>query len=241
MLTVITPTGDRPLAFSLCKRWMENQTHKPDQWIVIDDGKQSMDLQSEGYLEYVRREPVKTDPKHTLVVNVATAIPKIKGDKVIFWEDDEYYAPEFLEVMNHHLDKFQVVGIGWAKYYHIRTGGWVEHQNMNHASLAQTGFQMSVLSMVQMCIDRGMEKEWLDCQIWDETMKSKTTISHLIFRDERKPLYVGIKGLPGRNGIGIGHKIETYKNHDDKGRSKLISWVQKDYQVYLNVLKEIGI
>ena len=39
MITVITPTGDRPLAFSLCRKWIFNQTIKPDQHIIVDDGK----------------------------------------------------------------------------------------------------------------------------------------------------------------------------------------------------------
>jgi len=39
IITAITPTGDRPLALALCQQWMDAQTVRPDQWIVVDDGK----------------------------------------------------------------------------------------------------------------------------------------------------------------------------------------------------------
>src|SRR5687768_6841694 len=38
VITVITPTADRPAAWPLAERWMARQTVQPDQWIVADDG-----------------------------------------------------------------------------------------------------------------------------------------------------------------------------------------------------------
>lgn len=240
-ITVITPTGDRPVPFSLCRRWMSLQTLKPDQWIIIDDGKTPMfipDLQP--YEQYVRRQPRPDDPKHTLVVNIATALPLIKGDVVFFCEDDEYYEKDYLREMVGRFDGNEVLGIGWAKYYHLPTGGYIEHKNMEHSSLAQTAFKMSSIGLVKKCVDRGMEKEWLDCQIWDEVKKSKSgasPIKALIFKDDRKPLYVGMKGLPGRFGIGVGHKASTYPFHDPADRPILKRWVREHHQVYLDILK----
>jgi len=242
--TVITPTGDRPIAFALSRKWMACQTVKPKRWVIIDDGKIPMDLgELRSYEYYVRREPQPNDPKHTLVVNVKESLPFIEGDKVLFWEDDEYYAPAYLEKMIKKLTSFSVVGIGCAKYYHLITGGYIEHQNMEHASLAQTGFDISVLPMIKSCVDKGMEKDWLDCNIWREVQRSKRSddpISSMIFRDTDNPLFVGMKGLPGRFGIGIGHKTDSYKNHDDADRSKLKEWMPHDYPAYLDLLKEIA-
>lgn len=241
MITVITPTGDRPEAFKLCRKWIAHQTVNPDQWLIVDDGKEPLKFAPVGYEKYIRREPQPTDPKHTLTVNVAEALKYVTGDKILFMEDDEYYAPTYIEEMSMRLERFQVVGIGWAKYYHLPTGGYVEHKNMNHASLAQTGYRKEVSGLIKKCVARGMEKEWLDCQIWAETMKTQGSLNKIpcnIFRDIDNPLYVGMKGLPGRNGIGIGHKETMYSSHDDANRTKLREWIRKvdDFQLYMSLL-----
>lgn len=236
MITIITPTGDRPLAFSLCRKWIFNQTIKPDQHIIVDDGKTAMiieDLQS--YEFYIRREPLPSDPKHTLVVNIKTALPHIKGDKIFICEDDEYYSPDYISSISGKLEARQVVGITCAKYYHLPTGGYEQHKNIEHASLAQTAFQSSILPLIEKCVDKGMEQRWLDDNIWKEVLKDKK-ISFNLFVDKEESLYCGIKGLPGRFGIGIGHNPKAYKKHDDIARSKLREWILNDYQSYLDIL-----
>ena len=167
MITAITPTGDRPEALALCRRWMAAQTLKPDQWLIIDDGKIPANIDfGESYIQYVRREPRADDPQHTLVVNVECALSYVLGDRIFFIEDDEYYAPEYIKTMNRQLDDYQLVGIGASKYYHLPTGGYVRHNNMNHASLAQTAFRAEMLPLVRQCAAQGMEKYWLDDRIW---------------------------------------------------------------------------
>ena len=238
MITVITPTGDRPLAFSLLRKWISNQTIKPDQHIIVDDGKIPMQIEDlQSYEFYIRREPLASDPKHTLVVNIKTALEDIKtveNNKIIICEDDEYYAPNYIFTMAKKLEDYQIVGITCAKYYHLPTGGYEQHKNIQHASLAETAFQSSFLPIVGRCIDKGMEQRWLDDNIWREVLGKK--ISHDLFLDKEQSLYCGIKGLPGRFGIGIGHNPKVYKKHDDIQRSKLKEWIPNDYQYYLNVL-----
>jgi hypothetical protein len=235
MITAITPTGDRLLAFSLCRRWMENQTRQPDQWIVVDDGKMPMSGPSlrdtENGFEYVRREPRLTDPKFTLADNLRTAIPHIKGNKILIIEDDEYYAPGYVATMARYLDKYEVVGIGRSRYYHLPIGGYAVIGNMDHASLAETGFRRSFLPEFRQILTPG--KLYIDFAIW---RKAKIRHKGFIFRDEKAPLYVGIKGLPGRNGIGRGHDERLYK-YFDKDRRILKKWIPRDYQIYLEVLR----
>jgi len=238
--SVITPTGDRPEAFKLCRKWLHQQTIKPEQWIIVDDGVVPLDLGALYPNEiYVRREPKPNDPKHTLVINIDEGLKHITGDKIFFWEDDEYYAPTYLEAMLSKLNDYDVVGIGCAKYYHLVTGGYVELGNMEHASLAQTAFNFHVLPLIKKCVLMGMERDWLDCNIWKQIKKSKKTdspVTSLIFKDDKNELFVGMKGLPGRLGIGIGHKIASYKKQDDENRSILKAWNPNDYQTYLDLL-----
>ena len=227
MITAITPTGDRPLAFSLCRRWMEGQTQGPDQWIVVDDGKNPM-KPFDG-IDYIRREPLPSDPKFTLAENLKAAIPHVKGDKIIIIEDDEYYAPIYIEVMGKNFGRHEVVGIGKSRYYHLPSGGYMIIGNMGHASLAQTAISKSFLSFFQSILTPG--KLYIDYEVW---RRAKKRGSGFIFFDP-KPIYVGIKGLPGRIGIGRGHDRKIYRMID-RGRKVLRQWIPQDYQVYLDIL-----
>jgi len=260
MITAITPTGDRPLAFSLCRRWMEGQTQKPDQWIVVDDGKKPM-KPFDG-IDYVRRDPLPSDPKFTLAENLKAAIPHIKGDQILIIEDDEYYAPRYIEEMIKHFGvhripvyslnpyvrtkqtqryspakiealkrpmDIKVVGIGRSRYYHLPSGGYRIIGNMGHASLAQTAISKPFLPLLQRILMPG--KLYIDFEIWK---RANVDRSGFIFLD-KDPLYVGIKGLPGRAGIGQGHNRGIYKQID-AGRKVLRQWIPKDYQVYLDIL-----
>lgn len=227
-LTIITPTGDRPLAFALCQNWVRKQTLQPDQWIVIDDGK--IPTKPFVSVQYVRREPRPDDPQQTLILNLKTAVPLIKGDKVMIIEDDEYYAPEYLEEMALRLDQHEVAGIARAKYYHLPTGGYQQIANTKHSSLAQTGFRSSFVPKFSEIWEGDPS---LDMRIWQKVGQNQG----LLFVDAFKPLYLGIKGLPGRMGIGVGHNPSFYRNFkDDADRAILRKWVPQDYQIYLDVL-----
>jgi len=228
-ITCITPTGDRPLAFALCRQWMKHQTVKPTQWIVVDDGK--VPMVPTGSFQYVRREPRSDDPPFTLSLNLAAALPFIAGDKIFIIEDDDYYAPAYIAEMSHRLDSHEVVGLMHAKYYYLPTGGYQTHANATHCSLAETAFRSSFLPEMPEIL-RLSTDSYVDLRIW-----IKAGTRGYRFNDNEKPLYLGIKGLPGRGGIGIGHDPGRYKkNKDAANRPMLKKWVPKDYQVYMDIL-----
>jgi len=115
VLTAITCTGDRPICFNLLHKWVASQTVKPDQWIVVDDG--SVPVETEGNFEYIRRAPRKSDPEFTIILNLEEAFAHVRGDKILFLEDDEYYAAGYIGEMSARLDRYDIVGIGRSKYY----------------------------------------------------------------------------------------------------------------------------
>jgi len=163
-----------------------------------------------------------------LILNLKTVLPLIKGEKVIIMEDDEYYAPGYVAEMASRLDQYGVVGIMRAKYYHLPTGGYLQIANRTHASLAETAFRKSFLPE--------LETLWpgdtsLDMRIWQ-----KAGHRGRLFDDTDKPLYLGIKGLPGRVGIGAGHNPGLYHRIDNGERIIFKQWVPRDYQVYLDIL-----
>ena len=228
-VTVITPTGDRQLAFSLLQKWMKAQTKQPDQWVVVDDGKvptvPSMSMQ------LVRRFPQQTDPKFTLALNLKTAFPLVKGDVVLIMEDDEYYAPEYIDTMVRALDSHVITGIAKAKYYHLPTGGYYQNANDRHASLAETAFRTSILPEISRIVNE-KDDPFIDIRIWKKFLPLGK-----LFEDTNLPLYCGMKGLPGRAGIGGGHNPAMYRNRKDGAdRAMLKAWVPGDYRVYMEAL-----
>jgi hypothetical protein len=239
-ITAITPTGGRPLSFGLCRKWMAHQTRRIDRWIIVDDGRTPMQADDvpKGAL-YIRREPRRDDPAFTLDLNLKAALPHIDGDKILIIEDDEYYAPGYIAEMARRLDSFEVVGICQSKYYHLPTGGYQQIGNTGHASLAETGFRKSFLPAFASLIQNGDNSKWPDDKLWryvNATKGQANRITSLLFVDKGDPLYVGMKGLPGRTGIGAGHKTTMYHAKDGKDRAQLKAWIPKDYQVYLDVL-----
>jgi hypothetical protein len=183
-ITVITPTGDRPLAFALCQKWMAAQTRQPDQWIVIDDGK--VPAVPTMPMQYIRREPKKSDPKFTLGVNLKKALPLVTGDRIMIFEDDDYYAPQYIETMNRMLMEHVIAGITNAKYYHLPTGGYYQNHNTKHASFAQTAFRSSILPAVKEIVDE-CQTPFIDIDLW-----AKFGEQGKLFADTDRPLFTSM-------------------------------------------------
>jgi hypothetical protein len=159
-VTVITCTGDRPETFALLQRWMGKQTVKPDQWIVVDDGKEPL-KNIEGF-EYIRREPTESDYTHTLCLNLEKALAAVKYDKIIIMEDDDWYAPTYIEYMSKLLDKADLVGFGNLIFYYPETHKYMEKRMAKQPAFAQTAFKKTVIPVVQE-ICRSASKEYELC------------------------------------------------------------------------------
>jgi hypothetical protein len=242
----ITCTGDRPVAFYLCKKWMMNQIVKPQEWIIVDDGKVPMEnIPKVSFVKYIRREPKQGDPKHTMIINLQEAVKHVTANNIFIMEDDEYYAPAYIQEMVKKLAGYEVVGIGRSKYYYLPKNTYHQHANMGHASLAQTAFRKSFLKEFTNILNGD---SFLDIRIWSLINPGKVSLNETglqeyitpnkrgyIFNDGANSLYVGMKGMPGRFGIGSGHKGIGQK---DINLTILKKWVKKqeDLETYIGVL-----
>ena len=246
-ISCITPTGDRPLAIFLQCRWMKQQSVQPTQWIIVDDGIAPScgagNYLIPSYAQYIRREPKADDPKHTLGANVRESLPRITGSKILIIEDDEYYAPTYIEEMSKRLNEHELVGIGRSRYYNLPHSRYFRDTNFWHASLAQTAFRSSFLEKIKHLFD---DEIYIDVRIWETENNSRFNFSGkerktdkgngIIFDDgEDNPLYVGIKGLPGRPGMGIGH-THCQSFAYDEGRNQLKKWIPDNYESYLGFI-----
>jgi GT2 family glycosyltransferase len=235
-ITCVTCTGDRSLAFTLCAIWMKDQTVQPDQWLIVDDGKIPMGSLGAVVIpqncEYIRREPTTKDPLHTMTINLQLALSKATGDKIIIIEDDEYYSPKYVEEMSKKLDEYDLVGIGKSKYYNMQGFKYYQHNGVafaDHASLAQTAFNKSLIPSI---LKKMNGDQFIDVRIWQGLRGNSN-----IFVDDKQSLYVGIKGMPGRKGIGSGHNINMEGYKDDKNKAVLKEWITNDKhrELYLNL------
>jgi hypothetical protein len=210
-LTVVTCTGDRPLAFALCVGYVGRQTRKPDQWIVVDDGKTPLDRDARqlemrcgiGEVRVVRRPPRPDDPDHTLSVNLLAALEVLSHDRVAFVEDDDWYWPGHLAAVDAGLESCDLFGYRGIVYYHV---GRRSYRAMGgpasiHSSLCQTAMTRAALpTLERICRadDRGVRGSgFVDLRLWREFDGAKSLVTN-------HGTVVGIKGLPGRPGLTSG-------------------------------------
>lgn len=237
-ITLITPTGSRQSAFELCEKYMARQTVKHTQWIVIDDSPQTP-TQCHLRQTYIMGPKEWRPGINTQRLNLDAAIPLITGDYIFIIEDDDWYAPTYLEIMMKLLKIFPMVGEGNAKYYNIVTRQWRELKNMLHCSLSQTGFRRDLLPVFDEAVNSG--EIYIDIVIWRKARERQIKAINCIDMN----LALGMKGLPGRTGIGVGHRIENwtqdphFRGHADPNFDQLRGWVGDDVKYYIAMANKL--
>jgi hypothetical protein len=226
-VTLITCTSDRPEAFRFVERCMARQDFSgPAQWIVVDDGEQFVECtlgQQHIRRQYPRSRP---SPEQSYLANLlrATEHGMIQHDNVLFIEDDNWYAPSYVRELCAMLETCDLAGFGNARYYHLPSTQWKTMGNRKHAGFGSTGWRHSVTPIVRRHATR-----WnFDITIW----RHETALTTLI-RPESE-LVVGLKGFPGKHGLGVGHRM-TNGSVDEFG-DVLSAWVGHDDAEYLTDL-----
>jgi hypothetical protein len=222
-LTLITLTGDRPDAFALCEAYMARQSHRAGRWIVVDDGRTPTRC-TQGQ-QYIRREPRGSDPPQTLCLNLCTALEHgMLGDALAIIEDDDWYAPGHLAAMAAGLEHHDLYGEGLARYYNVAGRCHLEIANTAHASLCATAFRRSLVpTVLEVCRD---PNPFADLQLWRAVDASRKRV------DPALRNVVGIKGMPGRRGIGCGHDRTLPAYQPDPELSRLREWIGADADTY---------
>lgn len=230
LVTLITCTGFRPEAWALCQHYMVAQTYKgPIQWIVVDDCPDNPSLSSDEILksknikqEFYFGPKVWRDGINTQRPNMDEAVKHVKGDFVFTIEDDDCYLPHYLDTMLFFLSRFDIVGQANSRYYNVKERMYKEWGNYIHTSLCETAFKAKKLDLLDRAINSG--QLFFDMMLWQIVLNEKH--SHLLFR--HIGLICGIKGLPGKRGIGGGHfPDQTFTR--DPFYEKLKEWVGPEY------------
>lgn len=198
MLTLLTASGARPEAWAICERLMLRQDYAgPVRWVIVDDGPvaQPVAFQRAGWtLEVVRPQPYWEAGQNTQARNLAAGLEVIGPDEsVAIIEDDDYYAPGYLADMARWLERRPLAGEMRARYYNITTGRGREMGNVRHASLCSTGVRAEGLRAFRAAVAKA--DKFIDLTLWRSLPGRLYSTRHV----------VGIKGMPGRGGIGCGH------------------------------------
>ena len=228
-ITAFTATGDRPEAFELCKAWMNRQTVKPYQWIIVDDGV-SPSVPPLG-VDYLYREEFR-DRRTSLNKKVQFILEHdlVKGDALAFIEDDDWYAPTYLEGVAAKMGGADVFGEGRAIYYNVRNRHWFDNQNEAHASLCQTAVSRDFLPMIRELLGLDIVTQ-LDAQVWPKSTHGLVT----------NPLdgphnCIGMKGMPGRIGMVYCFHEDVF-GAPDPDLTKLRELIGDDAELYAQFFK----
>ena len=211
MIALITPTGGRKEQIALCEKWMQNQTYAGKVlWVIVDDGR----LKTTGNIKEDFKEDwtiVKVYPKpkwkkgeNTQARNLQAGLDVVKDflgiTYVFIIEDDDYYAPNYLEEMEKRFVNGKALGQEYSTYYHIGFKKVSKLHNTTHSSLFETAFCSKLIPAFEHCLDN---KKLIDMVFWHHIPKSK----RILFKVE-KVISIGIKGGYGRKGITRSHTIE---------------------------------
>jgi hypothetical protein len=231
MIVLITPTGSRQAQFDLCSRWMSQQTYSGNVlWIIVDDcyprttNKITETFKTNWIIEKVYPAPVWSGA-NTQGRNMKAGIDKLikhnlkDVEGIFIIEDDDYYRPVYLERMMVNFGSYSLIGERNTIYYNVVYRRWVTNPNTKHASLFQTAFTVDVIPYFQKCYSQ----KFMDATLWD------ITPNKMLFYEN--DLAIGIKGMPGRGGIGAGHS-KAFTMQQDINMIFLRSKIGEDAKQY---------
>lgn len=223
MLTLLTVTGERPKAFALCEEWMRRQTYTGQvRWVIVDDGRteQKINFQPERgtwHIEVYRPDTPWQPGQNTQARNLLLGLFVIHNhENLVIIEDDDYYAPDWLETVERELEKAELVGETNARYYNLNKRMGREMENFRHSSLCSTAMRGQAIETFRSVCRPGIQ--FIDHILWQAHSNQRLFKGHRV---------VGIKGLPGRQGIGMGHD-KKFTGIRDNGGKLLTEWIGLD-------------
>ncbi len=198
----LTPTGMRPEGLALLGEYLNAQTYKGTlTWVIVDDcdpGTRVPRMRKGITVDVVRPgwrwQPGENTQARCMALGLAGRVGI--NDAVIILEDDDVYLPEHVSNMLFWLEKADLVGERDSWYYNVTTGRWRILPGKFHASLCSVACKGQATDhLLRLCQGGG---KMLDMRLWRTFAGPKKLLdSHNV---------IGIKGLPGRPGIGVGHR-----------------------------------
>jgi glycosyltransferase involved in cell wall biosynthesis len=201
---IIPDRNDRPNFLKKCLKMVENQTLKVDSIFLIN-------------------EPAK-DEKCDITYRYRTGydMTRNKGfDLVFFMENDDWYAPDYIETVCNEWKKnpCNIIGTSYTIYYHIGLRKWMKLTHPHRSSAMSTALR------ADLNIDWGDDNyAYTDLVLWKQ-LDGRTFEPESI-------ICLGIKhGTTMTGGKFHNDRFETYTNDD-----KNLEWLGKT--INLNIFDE---
>lgn len=225
MLTLLTATGARPEAWAICERLMAAQDYTgPVRWVIVDDGPdpQPVTFKRDGWqLVVIRPAPFWQPGQNTQARNLAKGMEAVPADsRLVIIEDDDVYRADWLSHVDRQLDRAELVGECQARYYNLALRRGRQLSNNGHASLCSTAMRGAALATFRRELKPGVQ--FIDVNLW------RRHPSRHLFTGGR---VVGMKGLPGRGGIGMGHRND-FRGTADPDLTLLRQWIGDNVELY---------
>lgn len=201
----------------------------PVRWIIVDDGEVPSSVtikRSKWTVEIIRPQPFWTPGNNTQGRNLALAMERVgRDDLAVFIEDDDWYHAHWLDQIAAAAKQAELIGEANAIYYNVRSRKWRELRNYEHASLRCSAIHGRALDTFREVLKTPYD--YYDMRLW-----RLHSDKHLF----ESRLTVGMKAMPGRTGIALGH--DGVRGAFDKDGDKLRSLVGDDADWYLQLYQE---
>lgn len=215
-IALLIPTrGDRPDFLQNCLRMMKGQTIQPDHIEIVDDA------------------PI--NEKCDITYRYRTGYDRLRNkgfDAILLIEDDDYYAPNYIETMfNKWVEsgKPNILGTTYTIYYHIKLFACFTMFHETRSSAMSTLLKPDL--DFPWCVDH---EPYTDLHLWN-------TLKGVLFKP-KEHICVGIKhgvGLcGGRSHVDRLHRYEGEKSIQDPDKTLLKQLMDNDsFNFYSNYFK----
>jgi hypothetical protein len=226
----LTPTGLRPEGLALLGEYINAQTYKgPVTWVIVDDCDPATYIPKmrSGINVILVRPNWRWSPGNsTQIPSMRAGLQKVPKNAVLFvFEDDDIYLTDYMTDMIRAIKDDELIGEEYSRYYNVATGRYKAIKGKVHASLASTVCRGRALQLLKTICNSGITR-MLDFTFWKQFDGNKWLMD--------TSNVVGIKGLPGRPGIGIGHR-KKFGSVDIN--DTLASWAG-DYAANYHIFRE---
>ncbi len=102
LVSIITPTFGREQFLEQTLRWVRAQTYPRIEWLVLDDSPEPARMFAGIADDRIRYE--HSGARLSIGEKRNRLIARARGDYVAHFDDDDYYAPQFLETMVSNLE-----------------------------------------------------------------------------------------------------------------------------------------
>lgn len=171
---IIPSRGDRPEFLKNCLRQLDSQTLQPVEVCLV------------------AHPPTSSEKDLTARYKLGYDTLRKKGLEVILLiEDDDYYAPEYIQSMVdewHKQGKPLLLGTNYTLYYNLRYKGWLTFHHNTRSSAMSTLIAPDL--NFKWCADN---EPYFDIHIWNEIAFKDRKIFH-----PEKHICIGIK-----HGLGL--------------------------------------